>query len=169
MGEDGEELLNVLAEIDQMGKSKLIKQQFVKLMELFQKINDHDRFITTLFNWISGVAQRFAQYWIERILDVWKESCHAHMSLANDLQNTFVRQFMRIKPVTEGDADNRLEQIAQSWIIELKRAKSIEDMYKLVNTYMFDSRANLLRRQTNPMLYLTESPLPEPSCTQDVY
>ena len=56
---------------------------------------------------------------------------------------------------------NLPDKVVQTLAIELKRATSVEDMYSIINTYMFDHRTGLPRGQTSPMLYLTECPTPE--------
>ena len=49
------------------------------------------------------------------------------------------------------------EKVVQALVVELKRATSVEEIYSIINTYMFDHKIGLPRGQASSMLYLTEN------------
>ena len=110
MGEDGEELIDVLDQVEKIGKSKVSSAVMHKLLKEWLRVGKYDRSIkAALFNWTPGVAQGFVKSGAEGGLDAWRKLCHKYTPMADDLQHIFIRQFMSIKPVTGSAMDNLFE------------------------------------------------------------
>ena len=49
------------------------------------------------------------------------------------------------------------DKVVQALAVDLKRSESVEDIYSIVNTNMFDHNIGMPRGHASPMLYLTEN------------
>ena len=61
---------------------------------------------------------------------------------------------MSEKLVKAAILQNLPEKVVQTLAIELMKAKSVEEIYSIINTYTYDHKTGLPRGQASPMLYL---------------
>ena len=74
MGKDGDELLEILDEIEKLGNQKLTKGQLERFAKEILKIYEYDRAVeAALPNWTVGLAQGLVQYANEGGLDAWRK------------------------------------------------------------------------------------------------
>ena len=73
-GHDGEELLNILNEIEQCGDEKFTKDDLKELSTRYPKAYQYDRAVRlALLNYTTGVAQGRVKYGVECGLDAWRK------------------------------------------------------------------------------------------------
>lgn len=81
-GSDGEELLDILDEIEQSGEEQITKEDLRDLSRKCQNIYQYDRAIRlALSNYTTGVAYGRVKYGVECGLDAWRKLCNRYVPL----------------------------------------------------------------------------------------
>ena len=111
-GKDGEQLLDILDEVEQCGGDKFTKQDLQELSIRCPKIYQYDRAIKlALLNYIIGMAHGRVKYGVECGLDAWRKLYHRYVPLAEDLQNILIRELIALKPLAETEVDNLFAEV----------------------------------------------------------
>ena len=87
-GEDGEELLKHLNDIEKLGNEKFTNEDLHNFAKEVPKALEYDRVVkAALLNWISGIAQGLVEHGTECGFDAWRKLYHRYIPLADDMQN----------------------------------------------------------------------------------
>ena len=81
-GKDGEELLDILDEVEQCGDDKFTKEDLKDIANRCPKIYQYDRAVKlALLNYITGTAHGRVKYGVEGGLDAWRELYNRYVPL----------------------------------------------------------------------------------------
>ena len=117
-GKDGEELLDILDDVEQFGDDKVTKQDLRELANKYPKVYQYDRAVRfALLNYTTGVAHARIKYGVEGGRDAWRKLYNRYVPLADDLQNILIRELIAVKQVAETEVDNLFSEVER--IIEL--------------------------------------------------
>ena len=106
-GKDGDELLNILDDVEQCGDENFIKEDMRSTAIKYLKLYQYDRVVMlALLNYIIGTAHARVKYGVECGLDAWRKLYNRYVPLAEDIKNILIRELIALKPVSETEVDN---------------------------------------------------------------
>lgn len=137
-GKDGEELLDILDDVEQFGDDKVIKQDLRELATKYLKVYQYDRTVRfTLLNYTTGAAHGRIKYGVEGGLGAWRKIYNRYVPLADDLQHILIREFIAIKQVTETGVVNLSSEVDRITEFYIKTGESDPLQDKWVKAVIF--------------------------------
>ena len=111
-GKDGDELLNILDDVEQCGDEKFTKEDLRSTSIRHPKVYQYDRAVMlALLRYTTGTAYARVTYGVECGLDAWRTFYNRYVPLAEDLQNISTRELIALKPVGETEVDNLFGEV----------------------------------------------------------
>ena len=105
-GKDGEESLDILDGVEQLGEQKFNKEDLEEIVRVCPEIYQYDRAITlALLIYTIGTAHGRVKFDVECGLDAWRKFYNRHVFLAEDMQHILIIEFIALKFVNENEVD----------------------------------------------------------------
>ena len=129
MGEDGEDLLEILDIVEKFGKRIFTTAHLKELKKKRPKAYQYDRAVNAaLLNWTGGIAQGLVRFGTQGGLDAWRKLYNKYIPLAEDMQGILIRQLMSIKPVAESEVDGLFDEVERIRELYIKAGSAEEPM-----------------------------------------